>query len=83
MNTTFGEVLQEVLTGFLITEPNVKKSRIRGRCLGMKRVSRWSRFAIRCHAQLFEREREREGERIEKHHHTPEQFIKRRKGTYV
>ena len=40
MNITFGEVLREVLTGFLITESNMKRSRIRGRCPGKKRVLR-------------------------------------------
>ena len=66
MNTTFRKVLQKVLIGLLITEPNVKRGnkRIKRRCLEMKRVLRRSRFAFRCHAQsMRERERERERER--------------------
>ena len=73
MNATFGEVLQEVLMSLLIMEPNMKRSRIRGRCLETKRVLRRSSFALGCHAQTIrERERERERERgrqVEKHHH--------------
>ena len=62
MNTMVGEVLQEVLMGLLITEPDVKRSRIRRRCPRMKRVPRQSGFMLWCHAQTIrEREREREG----------------------
>ena len=61
MNTTFGEVLQEVLTGFLIMELNVKRSRIKGRCPRMKKVPRQNGFAFGCHAKTI-RERERKGE---------------------
>jgi len=58
MNTTFGEVLQEVFLGLFITEPNVKRSRIRRRCPRTKRVLSRSRFALGCHAQtIWERER--------------------------
>jgi len=62
MNAMFEEVLREVLTGLLITEPNVKRSRIRGRWPGTKRVSRRSRFALACHAQTIQ-EREKETNR--------------------
>ena len=53
--------------GLLITELDIRGSRIGRRCLGMKRVPRWSGFALRCHAQTMrERERERERERNRK-----------------
>ena len=45
--------------GHLIMEPNVKRSGIRRRCPEMKRVSRRSGFALKCHAQTIQ-ERERE-----------------------
>ena len=67
MNTTFGEVLQEVLLGLLFMEPNVKRSKIRRRCPRTKRVPRLSGFALGCHTQTI-RERKR-GKQIEKHHH--------------
>ena len=65
MNATFGKVLREVLTGLLIMESNMKKSRIK-RFLKTKRVMRQSGFVLGCHVQTIrerEREREREGER--------------------
>ena len=69
MNATFGKVLRKVLTGLFIMEPNMKRSRIRGRCPKMKRVPRQSGFALGYHVQsIREREREKEGE-IEKHNH--------------
>ena len=46
MNTTFLKVLREVLTGLLITEPNVKKGkrirRRRRRTRTLKRIPTWS-----------------------------------------
>ena len=51
------------MTGFIIMEPDMRRSRIRRRrCLGTKRVSGWSRLALGCHAQTI-RERERERHR--------------------
>ena len=65
MNATFLRVLQEVLSGLLITEPNVKRrNRIRRRGPGTKRIS--SRSGFTCfgyHSAIYERERERERER--------------------
>ena len=59
MNTTFGEVLQEVFLGLLITKPNVKWIRIKRRCPRMKRVLRRSGFELGCHMQIMsERENE-------------------------
>ena len=52
MNTTVGEVLREVLTDLFIMESNMKRSRIR-RFPEMKRVLRWSGFALGCHAQTM------------------------------
>ena len=64
MNTMVGEVLREVLMGLLITELDVKRSRIRRRCPRMKRVPRQSGFMLWCHAQTIrKRERERERDR--------------------
>ena len=70
-NATFGEVLQNVLTGFIITEPNISRSRVRRRrCPKTKRVLGWSGFALGCHAQTIQkRERERERE-VEKYQST-------------
>ena len=48
--------------GLLISEPNVKRSKIIRRCLGMKRVPRQSGFALGAIRSLSERERERERE---------------------
>ena len=79
MNTTFREVLWEVLKGLLITEPNVKRSRIRGKCLGTKRIPRWSGFVLGCYAWR-ERERERQ---TEKHHHKEYPKKRKWKGTYA
>ena len=61
--------------GLLITELDVKRSRIRRRCPRMKRVPRQSGFMLWCHAQTIrkrEREREREIER-ETNRKTPSQ----------
>ena len=61
MNDMFGEVLQEVLMGLLITKPDVKRSRIR-RFPGTKKVLRRCGFALGCHVQTM-REREKETNR--------------------
>ena len=56
MNATFLEVLQEVLSGILITEPNVKgDGRIKGRRLGtLKRISSRSGFTrFGCHGPVY------------------------------
>ena len=71
MNTMVGEVLREVLMGLLITELDVKRSRIRRRSPRMKRVPRQSGFMLWCHAQTI-RKRERERER-ETNRKTPSQ----------
>ena len=65
MNTMFGEVLREVLTDLLITEPNMKRSGIRRRCPGTKRVGFRDEVDLHLGAmrRLSERERERERER--------------------
>ena len=63
MNALSGKVLQKVLTGFIITEPDMRCSEIKKRCLGTKRVPGLSRFSLRCHRTTNERERERERER--------------------
>jgi len=67
MNATFRNVLQKVLTSFIITEPDRRRCRIRRRrCLEMKKVLGWSEFALGCHAQTIRkkyRERERETSR--------------------
>ena len=62
MNTIFGEILQEVLTSLLITESNIKRRRIRRRCLETKMVPIRSGFALRCNAQTIQ-ERERRGDK--------------------
>ena len=50
MNVTPRKVLQKVLTGFIITEPDMKRGRIkRRRNPRMKRVLGWSSFLLRCH----------------------------------
>ena len=67
--------------GHLIMEPNVKRSGIRRRCPEMKRVSRRSGFALKCHAQTIQ-ERER-GRQIEKHHHNRYQKLKKESKWYV
>ena len=51
MNALSRKVLQKVLTGLLITEPNVRRSGVRGRsrCPRTKRVLGRYRFSFRCH----------------------------------
>ena len=82
MNTTFGEVLQEVLLGLLITKPNVKWIRIKRKCPGMKRVLRWSGFVLGCHVQIM-RERERERERNKQKSTITKSTPKMKKKMYV
>ena len=67
MNIMFLKVLKEVLLGLPIMELNVKRrDRIRrGRRIEtLKRISAWSRFALRCHNAIY-RGRERERERTQ------------------
>ena len=64
MNAMFLKVLQEVLSGFLITEPNVeRRNRIKRRRPGTRRIPSWSGFTcFGCHSTVYLRERERERE---------------------
>ena len=82
MNTTFREVLQEVLLGLLITKPNVKWIRIRRRCPRMKRVLRRSGFVLGCHVQIM-RVRERERERNKQKSTITKSTPKKEKKMYV
>ena len=63
MNATSGEVLREVLLGLLIMEPNVKRSKIRRRCLEMK--TKWFCAWVPCadYSREGKKERERETNR--------------------
>ena len=76
MNATFLKVLQEVLSGLLITELNVKRGdRSRRRRPGTKRISSQSGFThFRCHGVVYPRERERvrERERTQTQHRNKE-----------
>ena len=68
MNASSLKVLQEVLTGFIIKEPYVRRSGVKGRrrrYLGTKSVLRQSGFPFWCH-RATNRERERERERNRK-----------------
>ena len=50
MNSSSRKVLQKCLKGIIITEPNVRRCRIRRwRSTGTKRVPGWSGFTFRCH----------------------------------
>ena len=50
MNASSREVLRKCLKGIIITEPNVRRRRIRRwRSTGTKRVLGWSGFTFRCH----------------------------------
>jgi len=64
MNATSRKVLLKVLMGFIIMEPDMRRSRIRRRrCPEMKRVSGRSRLVLRCHAQTIrKKEKERHAE---------------------
>jgi len=68
--------------GFIITEVDVRWSRNRGggrrRCLGTKRVPRWSGFSFRCHRATNERKRERKRQ-TEKHQTVQYKNIKKRR----
>ena len=70
MNTTFLKVLQKVLLGLLITEPNVeRRDRIRRRRPRTKTIPSRSGFTrFGCHDTVYPRERERE--RREREHIT-------------
>ena len=85
MNTSSRKVLRKVLTGFIITEPDIRTGRInRGRkwCPRTKRVSRRSRLALfRCHEQTnLKREKEREREREKQKKFQTQLISIRRKG---
>ena len=64
MNAMFLKVLEEVLLGPPIMEPNVKRgNRIKRRKPGTKRVPSRNRLTrFRCHSAVYQRERERERE---------------------
>ena len=50
MNVSSREVLRKCLKGIIITEPSVRRWRIRRwRSIGTKRVPGWSGFTFRCH----------------------------------
>ena len=50
MNALSRKVLQKCFKGIIITKPNMRQSRIKGRrSTGMKRVPGWSGFTLRCH----------------------------------
>ena len=61
MNATFLKVLQEVLSGLLIIEPNMERRvMIKRRRLETKRVPSQSGFmCFGCHSAVYPRERER------------------------
>ena len=61
MNVASRKVLQKVLMGFIITKLDMRRSRIRRRCLRTNRVPGLSRLALWCHAQT-KRNRERKRE---------------------
>ena len=79
MNATFLKVLQEVLSGLLIMELNVKRGdMIRRRRPGAKRISSQSGFThFGCHGVVYLRERERE------HNHNTETKNRKEKKIYV
>ena len=58
-------IIDKFLTGFIITEPDMRGSKLKRRkCPEMKRITRRSRFAFRCHVQTIQkRERQRDKER--------------------
>ena len=79
MNASSRKVLQKVLSGFIITEPNRKRSGVKGRrrCPRMKRVLGWSGFLFMWHdATNQKKEREKEKESIRKAPTTIYQNIK-------
>ena len=65
MNALSRKVLKEVLTSLLITEPNVRWSRVKGRrCPRTKRVLGRSGFAFGCHEATNTRKRDKGRERV-------------------
>ena len=72
MNATSWKVIQEVWFGLLITEPDLRGSRVkwrrRRRCLETKRVPGRNGFTFRCHdtTNVRNKERGRERETIRK-----------------
>ena len=67
MNASSKEVLKEVWFGFLITEPDRKRCRIRkSGCPRTKRVPGRSRFAFGCHRSKLTHTEEREREKQSK-----------------
>ena len=72
MNAASGKVLQKVLTGFIITKPDMRWGRIsrgrRRRCLEMKRVPGRSGLTFKCHRatnRKKEKEREKHAEKYQ------------------
>ena len=84
MNATFLKVLQEVLSGLLIIEPNMERRvMIKRRRLETKRVPSQSGFmCFGCHSAVYPRERERERER-EKHNPNTKTKNRKEKKRYV
>ena len=67
MNASSRKVLKEVRFGLLITEPDMRGSRIRrSRCPRTKRVPGWSGFVFGCHRHRLTQTEERERETIRK-----------------
>ena len=86
MNATFLEVLQEVLSGLLIMEPNVKKRDgiKRRRTRTLKRIPAQSGFMrFRCHSTVYVKERERERKRERTHHNQKQRIERKRKDMYA
>ena len=77
MNASSRELLKEVQFGLLIMEPDRKRCRIRrSGCLGMKKVSRRSRFVFGCHRSRLMQTEEREGERDNQKSPKQKKYIK-------
>ena len=67
MNASLRKVLKEVRFGLLITEPDVRGSRIkRSGCLRTKRVPGRIGFVFGCHRHMLMQTEEREKETIKK-----------------
>ena len=82
MNATFLKVLQEVLSGLLVMELNVKRgNQIRRRRLRTKRFPSWSGFTrFGCHGGVYPRERKRERRNITQ---SQPEIKKRKEKTYT